>query len=115
MKKSHNIVAPVHQRMIALKQIPLTYGIPYSTARQHIREGRLPAYRMPGGRQVYVYIEDLERLLVRVGGYDDDRPRPDFKTAMLIPLIAALLLIAVPNAPSAHAADSAYQAVPTVT
>lgn len=51
-------------KSIALKHIQPTYGIPYSTTRQWIREGRLPAYRVRGGRQVYVLIEELEALFV---------------------------------------------------
>lgn len=62
--------APPKQKMIRLRQIEPTYGVPYSTIRQWIYEGRLPAYRPKGGRQVFVRVEDLEALFVRVGGED---------------------------------------------
>lgn len=52
------------RKMVPLKEIHATYGIPYSTARQWIREGKLKAYRPGGGRQVYVKVEDVEALFV---------------------------------------------------
>lgn len=65
---AHNVVATVKKRTIPLKQVPDTYGIPYSTARQWIREGRLKGYKVPGGRQVYVRVEDIEAIFVQIGG-----------------------------------------------
>ncbi len=49
-------------KMIALKRINAVYGLPYSTCRQYIREGRLKGYRV--GTQVYVKVEDLEALFI---------------------------------------------------
>lgn len=57
---------------ITIQRASKTFDIPYSTLRQWIREGRLPAYRIANGRQVRVYVEDLEALFVRIGG--DDQP-----------------------------------------
>lgn len=57
-------------KQIALKQITKVYGVPYSTARQWIREGRLKAYRVKGGRQVFVRIADIEAMFAQVGGED---------------------------------------------
>lgn len=67
--KSSNATPPV-KRIITLTRASKTFDIPHSTLRQWIREGRLPAYRIAGGRQVRIYIEDLEALFVRIGGDD---------------------------------------------
>ncbi|MGO9154651.1 excisionase family DNA-binding protein [Mycobacterium sp.] len=55
---------------ITIQRIVKTYDIPYSTVRQWIREGRLPAYRVANGRQVRVYVKDFEKLFIRIGGDD---------------------------------------------
>ncbi|WP_219067113.1 helix-turn-helix domain-containing protein [Candidatus Mycobacterium methanotrophicum] len=52
------------RKSIPLRDIQATYGIPYSTTRQWIREGKLKGYRVAGGRQVYVLLDDLEALFV---------------------------------------------------
>ncbi len=49
-------------KMLPLRKITPIYGLPYSTCRQYIREGRLKGYRV--GTQVYVKVEDLEALFV---------------------------------------------------
>ncbi|WP_158090862.1 helix-turn-helix domain-containing protein [Mycobacterium palustre] len=49
---------------IPLKDVHPRYGIPYSTVRQWIREGRLKGYRVAGGRQVFVRVDELEALFV---------------------------------------------------
>ena len=61
---------PVNPKMIPLKEVEPTYGVAYSTARQWIREGRLKAYRVKQGRQVYVKVADIEAIFVRLGGED---------------------------------------------
>ena len=55
---------------ITIQRASKTYDIAYSTLRQWIREGRLPAYKLANGRQVRVRIEDLEALFIPVGGDD---------------------------------------------
>jgi excisionase family DNA binding protein len=67
--KSSNAVPSV-RRVITLTRASKVYDIPHSTLRQWIREGRLKAYRIAGGRQVRIYIEDLEALFIRIGGDD---------------------------------------------
>jgi excisionase family DNA binding protein len=67
--KSSNATPPV-KRIITIQRASKMFDIPYSTLRQWIRENRLPAYRIAGGRQVRVYVEDLEALFVRIGGDD---------------------------------------------
>ena len=67
--KSSNATPPV-KRMTTITRASKTHDIPYSTLRQWVREGRLPEYRVAGGRQVRIYIEDLEALFVRIGGDD---------------------------------------------
>jgi predicted site-specific integrase-resolvase len=42
-------------------------GIPASTLRQFVREGILPAYKLPNGRVRY-YVDDLEALFTQIGG-----------------------------------------------
>ncbi|WP_082968402.1 helix-turn-helix domain-containing protein [Mycobacterium scrofulaceum] len=49
---------------IPLQDVRGRYGIPYSTVRQWIREGRLKGYRVAGGRQVYIRTDELEALFV---------------------------------------------------
>lgn len=61
---------PISPKMIPLKEVEPTYGVAYSTARQWIREGRLKGYRVKHGRQVYVKVEEIEALFVRIGGED---------------------------------------------
>jgi len=40
-------------------------GIPISTLRQWIREGKLPAYKV--GKHVRIYVEDWEAMFTRIG------------------------------------------------
>ena len=61
---------PGLKQAITIQRAVKTYDIAYSTLRQWIREGRLAAYRVANGRQVRVYVEDLEKLFVRIGGDD---------------------------------------------
>ena len=62
--------AGIPKPAITIQRAAKTYDIAYSTLRQWIREGRLPAYKIASGRQVRVYIEDLEALFVPVHGDD---------------------------------------------
>ncbi len=55
---------------ITIQRASKLYDIAYSTLRQWIREGKLPAWKVAGGRQVRVFVADLEALFVRVGGDD---------------------------------------------
>jgi excisionase family DNA binding protein len=64
---SRNATPPARQ-MTTMTKASMTYDIPYSTLAQWIREGRLPGYRVAGGRQVRIYVDDLEALFVRIGG-----------------------------------------------
>jgi excisionase family DNA binding protein len=61
-KEVNTVSATTAPKMLPLKRINAVYGLPYSTVRQYIREGRLKAYRV--GTQVYVKVEDLEALFV---------------------------------------------------
>jgi excisionase family DNA binding protein len=66
MSSSHNQHSPALRESIDLKSASRITKIPYSTLRQWIAEGRLPAYKV-GGHLVRVYIDDLEALFVRIG------------------------------------------------
>jgi excisionase family DNA binding protein len=51
---------------VDLKTASRLTSIPYSTLRQWIAQGDLPAY-IVNGRRIRVYVEDLQRLYVPVG------------------------------------------------
>ena len=57
------------KQFIDLRTASQTTGIPYSTLRQWISEGSLPAYKVANAR-VRIYVEDLQALFVRIGGED---------------------------------------------
>ncbi len=52
---------------VDLKTESRVTGIAYSTLREWIAKGELPAY-LVNGRRVRVYVADLQALFVRIGG-----------------------------------------------
>lgn len=52
---------------VDLKTASRVTGIAYSTLREWIAKGELPAY-LVNGRRVRVYVADLQALFVRIGG-----------------------------------------------
>ena len=49
-------------RFATLQQIHNSTGAGYSTLRAAVRTGRLPAFRMRGGRRLYVRVADAQAL-----------------------------------------------------
>jgi excisionase family DNA binding protein len=62
----HSPALSTLRESIDLKSASKITKIPYSTLRQWISEGRLPAYKV-GGHLVRVYVADLEALFVPIG------------------------------------------------
>lgn len=52
---------------VTLRTVAKAKSIAYSTLRQWVYEGRLPAHRVPGTHVLRVYVDDVEALFVPVG------------------------------------------------
>jgi predicted site-specific integrase-resolvase len=50
---------------IPLRKAPAEYGIPYSTLRSYISDGRLPAFKLPN-RKVFIRPADVAALFIPV-------------------------------------------------
>jgi excisionase family DNA binding protein len=56
---------PPMRRSVDLRTLSKMFGIPYSTLRQWIRDGRLKAYKVANAR-IRVYVDEFESLFTPV-------------------------------------------------
>ena len=57
--------AHVAARLLTLQQASAEYGPPYTSLRDLVIRGFLPAVRLGDSRRIWVRREDLERLIAR--------------------------------------------------
>lgn len=57
--------AKASSKLLTLQQASDAYGPPYTTLRDLVINGALPAVRFPGTRRIWLRREDLEQLIAQ--------------------------------------------------
>ena len=55
--------SPMRPRLLPLKKAAEYLGLTVWSMRERIWAGHIPSVRFPGGRKVYLDVEDLERFI----------------------------------------------------